>query len=196
MKWLLLTTLGLIGVTIVALCLLVLLVRHRLRLRHRVDPKVATGAPMTWLADPRAPARLHRRLARVGRTARTIAEDHRVARPLRRAVEQPPLVGVAEELREHAVRLDRELARAVHLPAEARRGALRRIAEAVVELEATAARLSSISTEVLTPPVLPTEEGDITEVAGQVRRLAEAHAALVAIDAEVGLAPTPAVGQR
>ena len=196
MKWLLLTTLGLLGVTIVALCLLVLLVRHRAQRRHRVDPKVACAAPITWLADPRAPARLHRRLARVGRVAGGIADDHRVAKRLRRPAEQPPLVGIAEDLRAQAVRLDHELARVALLPPTPRRPALARIAAAVAELEAAGTRLAAVSTEVRTPPVLPTEVGDITEVAGQVRRLAEAHAALLAVDAEVGLAPPSVIVQR
>ena len=32
---------------------LALLLRSRLRRRHRVHPKVRTDAPVTWLADPR-----------------------------------------------------------------------------------------------------------------------------------------------
>ena len=70
-----------------------------------VDPAVRTGAPITWLVDPRAPARLHRRLARVGTTVCTVAADHPGGaggrRPRRRfrRVEPSPLRSTADELR-------------------------------------------------------------------------------------------------
>ena len=98
MNWFLLSFLGTAGAIVVACCILVLLVRHRINRRHRVHPKVPTPAPLTWMADPRAAARLHRRLAKVGRTAGVVADDHRVPhKKLRRPVEQPPMVDLAEQ---------------------------------------------------------------------------------------------------
>lgn len=196
MKWLLLAFLGTTGVVLVALCILVLFVRGRLARRHRVDPKVATAAPLTWLADPRAPARLHRRLAQVGRIAAQIAEDHAPEKRRRRRPGEPsPIAAIALDLRAHAVQVDGEVARIGLLAAEARREPLRRLAIAVAELEGAATRLAALSTEVRTPPVLAREASDVTDLAGQVERLAAAHRALLAIDERNGLV-APSTAQR
>ncbi|WP_426572547.1 hypothetical protein [Aquihabitans sp. McL0605] len=197
MNWFLVTFLGTAGVIIVAACVAALFVRHRLRRRHRVHPKVATGAPITWLADPRPPARLHRRLAKVGRTAGAVADDHRIPQKrLRRPVEQPPMVELAEELRQQAVNLDHQLARTSQLPSGVRRSHLAELARSVSEAEFTCVRLVSVSTTVRTPAVLAggsrtDHAGDITNVAGQVERLAEAHRLLQQIDERSGLAAGP-----
>jgi hypothetical protein len=194
-RWFLVSTLGIIGTLIVLACIVVLLVRHRIARANRVDPKVATAAPTTWLADPRSPARLHRRLVRIGRAAEGVADDHRRGGRLRRSVEQPPIVDAAEALRAHAVRLDHALARTATLAPAARRGPLAELATAVADLEAAASRLVALSAEVLAPPVLPTEAADAIDVAGQIERLAAAHQALLEIDLANGLAPdTPVRG--
>ena len=73
MKWVLVWMLGGTMLVIAVACLVLLMARSRMRRRHRVDRKVATGAPLTWLVDPRSAARLHRRLARVGTVARGVA---------------------------------------------------------------------------------------------------------------------------
>lgn len=192
MKWLLLAFLGTTGVVIVACCLLALFVRGRLKRRHRVDPKVATAAPLTWLADPRAAPRLHRRLAHVGRLAGRVADDHRPAKRLgRRAPEAPPLVDVATALQAQAVALDARLARVALLAPAARRAALHEVEVAVGELERTAAQLAQLSTQVLTPPVLAWEAEGVVDLAGQVERLAAAHRALLELDERNGLVPAP-----
>jgi hypothetical protein len=180
-----------VGTLIVLACIVVLLVRHRIARRNRVDPKVATAAPTTWLADPRAAARLHRRLVRVGQAAATVIDDHGRSARFRRAPEQPPIVATAEAVRAHAVRLDHEVARSRVLAPGPRRDALHRLSAAVAELEATATRLVALSSEVLAPPVLASEAGDVTDLAGQVARLADAHRALLALDEANGLAPGP-----
>lgn len=196
MRWFLVSFLGLVGTMVVLACIVALLVRHRVRLRHRVDPKVATEAPASWLVDPRAPARLHRRLARVGRAASAVADDHRVARKLRRNVEQPRLVDLAEDLRAHAVRLDHEVARVAVLAPRARRAPLARLATATIQLEEAGIRLAALSAEVRTPPVLEHEAGDLLDVAAQIERLAEAHAALLALDEAAGLRTEPVTAPR
>ena len=181
--------LGWTGMMIVALCLAVLFVRHRVQRHNRVDPKVATPAPVTWLADPRAPARLHRRLARVGRTAAAVADHHRIpAKKLRKPGEQPQLVLLAEDLRRQAVNLDLQLARVAHLPASARRTRLSELSAAVTSAESACLQLHSISEHTSAVPVLTTEDADITNVAAQLERLAEAHRVLHQIDADAGLA--------
>lgn len=195
MNWFLLTFLGSVGAVIVALCVLVLFVRHRAQRAHRVDTKVATAAPLLWLADPREPARLHRRLAKVGHAAEAVADDHRVTRRLRRNPEQPPLVGVAGDLQRQAVRLDHELTRIALLPKPARRMPLATLAAAIAELEGAAARLVALSAEVRTPPVLASEAHDVIDVAGQIERLAEAHRVLLQLDADAGLV-APSTAQR
>jgi hypothetical protein len=175
-------------VLVVAACLVVLLVRHRLHLRNRVQPAVPTDAPLTWLVDPRSPARLHRRLTGVGRSARLVAARHRLpARRFRRAPEQPPMVALATELADRATRLDHEVARLARLAPAARREPLARAADAVAAMERAAVRLGEISDEVRAPRVLDLDHAGLLDVAGQLERLAEAHAALAEIDQAAGL---------
>jgi hypothetical protein len=200
-NWLLLSFLGTVGVIIVVTCVVALLVRHRFHLRHRVHPKVPTAAPVTWAADPRAPARLHRRLAKVGHTAGAVADDHRIpAKKLRKPVEQPAMVELAEELRQQAVNLDAHLARTAMLPSGVRRRQLFELASSVSAAELACVRLVSVSAQVRTTPVLAVDSdqadrgdhgdrGGITDLAGQVERLAEAHRVLQQLDADAGLAP-------
>jgi hypothetical protein len=190
-RWFLVSLLGIVGTLIVLACIVVLLVRHRISRRNRVDPKVATAAPATWLADPRTAARLHRRLVRAGRTAGAVAGDHRANGRFRRTSEQPPIVDAALALRAHAVRLDHEVTRAALLAPGPRRTALARVATAVDELETASTELVVLSAEILAPPVLATEADHAIDLAGQIRRLAEAHRALLDLDAANGLVPEP-----
>lgn len=196
MNWFLLSFLGTAGAIVVACCILVLLVRHRINRRHRVHPKVPTPAPLTWMADPRAAARLHRRLAKVGRTAGVVADDHRVPhKKLRRPVEQPPMVDLAEQLRLQAIQLDHQVARTASLPTTVRRAQLVQLSRSVAEAEHACVRLVSVSTQARTPAVLAHQAHgyvDITDVAAQVERLAEAHRILQQLDQGSGLAPAPA----
>ncbi|WP_421119768.1 hypothetical protein ACE2AJ_20835 [Aquihabitans daechungensis] len=194
MNWFLLSFLGTAGAIVVACCIVALFLRHRINRRHRVHPKIPTPAPLTWMADPRAAARLHRRLAKVGHTAGDVADDHRLPqKKLRRPVEQPEMVALAEELRRQAVNLDHQVARTAGLPSSVRRSHLSQLASSVAEAEFACVRLVSVSTQARTPSVLAHGSGvDITDVAGQVERLAEAHRILTRIDERSGLAPAPA----
>ena len=195
MNWFLLSFLGTAGAIVVACCIVALLVRHRINRRHRVHPKVPTPAPLTWMADPRAAARLHRRLAKVGRTAGVVADDHRIPqKKLRKPVEQPPMAELAEQLRLQAVQLDHQVARTASLPAAVRRTQLTTLSRSVAEAEHACVRLVAVSTHARTPSVLAHQvdgEVDITDVAGQVERLAEAHRILQQLDEGAGLAPAP-----
>jgi hypothetical protein len=49
----------------------------RLRRRNRLHPKVATMAPLIWLAHPGAPARMHRRLRAAIATASSCLQRRR-----------------------------------------------------------------------------------------------------------------------
>lgn len=190
MKWALLFALGGTGAVIVGLCIVALFVRHRINRRHRVDHTVPTDAPLTWLVDPRQPARLHRRLTRVGRTAIVVGDDHRPAtKRLRKREPDPPIVSVADDLRRQAVAIDQQLARLAVLAPRARHQPLLDLGRSVDELERAATRLLALSTEVRTPRTLDADHPGLLDVAGQIDRLAEAHEALLAIDAEQGLAP-------
>jgi hypothetical protein len=205
-NWFLLTFLGTVGAVIVACCIVALLIRHRINRRHRVHPKVPTPAPLTWLADPREAARLHRRLAKVGHTAGDVADDHRLPqKKLRRPVEQPEMVALAEELRQQAVNLDVQVARTASLPSSVRRQHLVHLARSVSEAEFACVRLVSVSAQARSHAVLAADAGgrgtggarttaatDITDVAGQVHRLAEAHRILQQLDEQAGLAPAAA----
>ncbi len=191
MNWFLLSFLGTTGAIVVACCIIALFLRHRINRRHRVDPKVPTPAPLTWMADPRAAARLHRRLAKVGHTAGDVADDHRLPqKKLRKAVEQPEMVSLAEELRRQAVNLDHRVARTAGLPSAVRRAHLAQLTGSVSEAEFACVRLVSVSVQAQTYSVLAHgTEVDITDVAGQVERLAEAHRILTQIDERSGLVP-------
>ena len=90
-EWLVVAVLAVFLLGTSLLCLVTLIARQRVQRRHRVDPAVPTEAPLTWMIDPRAPARLHRRLARVGDTATAVATDHQPRRRLRRPTEPSPL---------------------------------------------------------------------------------------------------------
>ena len=198
MNWFLLSFLGIAAAIVVAFCIVALFVRHRIHRHHRVHPKVPTPAPLTWMADPRAAARLHRRLAKVGHTAGDVADDHRLPqKKLRRSVEQPEMVSLAEELRRQAVNLDHQVARTAGLPGAVRRSHLAQLASSVAEAEFACVRLVSVSTQARTPSVLAHgSDVDITDVAGQVERLAEAHRILLQIDQRSGLAPASAPTQQ
>lgn len=198
MRWALLWFLSTTGVVIVALCLMILFLRSRIRRMHRVDPSIATTAPFTWLVDPRSPARLHRRLAAIGRLAAQVARDHgQTKRFARRNPEPTPLQAGAITLLATAVNLDHQLSRIAMLTPQARKAPLAQLAQAVSDLEKAAVQLEKVSAEVLAPPVLNTENDDITNIRAQLDRLAAAHKALNEIDQSNGLSEgqtRPAMG--
>ena len=193
MKWVLLWMLGGTGLVISVACLLLLLTRSRIRRHHRVDRRVATGAPLTWMVDPRSPARLHRRLARVGTVATSVTEEQQprrsVARSFGRRPELTPIASAAADLTAHAVAADRQLARIATLAPAARRAPLIELERHVAGLERAAGQLAALNAASLTPRVLAEDLAGITDVQGQLDRLAEAQRELDALDAGAGLAP-------
>lgn len=198
MKWALLFVLGSTGVIIVGLCIFALLIRNRYQHHHRVDPSIPTDAPLSWLADPRAPARMHRRLARVGTATSRVVDDHRPRGRLLRKVEPSPMQVAAVALRAQAVALDRQLHRLAVLSPGTRRPALAKVGRSVNEVEAACARLVTLSSEVIAPRGLAIDDADLADITGQVERLAEAHRELLAIDEAAGLTGPegPTVAER
>ena len=198
MKWALLFALGSTGAVIVALCILALLIRNRYQHHHRVDPSVPTDAPASWLADPRAPARLHRRLARVGTATSRVVEDHQPGIRRFRRVEPSPVQAAAVALRAQAVALDRQVTRLSVLTPGARRPALTDVARSVNEVERACAQLVTLSSEVMAPRGLALDDPTLVDITGQVQRLAEAHRELLALDDAAGLAGPdgPTVAER
>ncbi len=191
MEWFAVAGIAILIAVVTAICAAFALARHRLQRAHRVDPKVPSPAPASWLADPRTPARLHRRLTKVGRAAGAVADDHRVAAKRWRTVEQPPIVELALRLRAQAVGADHELARVALLPAGVRRPAMGELQHTVMDLEHAAARLVALSAEVRTPPRLAIEDAALFDVAAQIERLEQAHRELLEVDAANGLVPPP-----
>jgi len=175
------------------LCLMVLIARNRVHRRHRVDPAVPTEAPLTWLVDPRAPARMHRRLARVGTTTTTVVDDNLPVgrRSRRRRVEPPPLASTAQELRAQAVALDQQLARLAMLGSAARRGPLVELGRAIADVEAAGARLVALNTQVRAPRGLDTDDTTLSDITRRIDRLAQAHHELLDVDAENHLLERP-----
>lgn len=187
MNWFLVGFLGTSFAVVVAVCIVVLLARHRLNRHHRVDPRVATGAPLTWVADPRVAARLHRRLTKVGRTATLVLHDHTPPGRRLRRTEPSPIAAAALDLRSQAVAVDAQLSRLAVLAPGARRQPLAELGRAVADLEAATAHLVSVSATARAPSVLTGDGPDITDVRGQLDRLAEAHRELEALDGDAGL---------
>ena len=196
MNWALLFALGFTGAAIVAACMVILFVRHRLNRRHRVDPRVRTEAPLLWMVDPRTPAQLHRRLARVGTTATAVADDHRSPTRRFRKVEPSPMTDTAADVRAQAVALDQQLTRLALLSPKARRHPLIELSRSVAEVETATARLVALSTDLRTHRALPSDEPmaadqpTLTAIAAQMDRLARAHAELADLDRDAGLSTT------
>jgi hypothetical protein len=106
---------------------------------NRVASGRRSAAPLSWLASPRAPARLHRRLQRAVRVS-----DFAVGSLAPAAV---PLRDVARELVERAVGVDDWLVAAYGLHPQARRFRLAQLSDEVREIEMAAARLHQISAD-------------------------------------------------
>lgn len=192
MEWFLVAVLAILLFGTSLACLVLLLARNRVQRHHRVDPAIPTDAPLTWLADPRTPARLHRRLARVGTSVTSVIEDHQPRSRRRRRRETPSvLASTALDLRAQAVALDLQVSRIAMLASGARRGPMVDIARQVTEIEVAAARLLALSTQARAPRGLEGDDAGLAEVTQRVDRLAHAHHELLALDADAGLAETP-----
>ncbi|HEY4376455.1 MAG TPA: hypothetical protein VGM93_04825 [Acidimicrobiales bacterium] len=189
MAWFVLAVLGTVGGLIVVGGALVLLVRHRLHRRNRVDPTKPTAAPLHWLANPRTTAQLHRRLVRAARVADQAAEPWRPKGRKARRAAPPTLVAMADELRTQARALDEHLVRLLALPTATRIIALRSVYPAVADIEQAALQLSTLSADLATPRVLPDQQAGLADLGRRIEHLGQAHDKLRAIERDQGLVP-------
>ena len=173
------------------ICLALLMARSRVQQRHRVDPAIPTDAPLSWLVDPRTPARLHRRLARVGTLATTVADDHQPRGRRRRRSEPSLLANTATDLRAQAVALDLQVSRLALLTPGARRAPMVEVHRRVADVEAAASRLIALSTQARAPRGLDSDDSTLAEITQRVDRLAQAQEELLAIDADARLVERP-----
>lgn len=188
MKWFLLLTLGGTGAVIVTMCIVVLLVLHRLRRRNRVSPAQANDISLLWLVSPQSPARLHRRLVAATRSTQLVAARHRPAGRRARRSEIPTIVALCEQLEANAIALDSHLAFASRLSPSARRQVLAHLSPGVAEIERTAIRISMMSTEMRAPTVLAEHVDGINEMSNRLDALESARASLHELEAGAGLA--------
>lgn len=192
MEWFLVAVLAILLFGTSLACLALVLARSRVQRHHRVDPAIPTDAPLTWLADPRTPARLHRRLAKVGTSVTMVIDDHQPrSRRLRRRKEPSVLTTTALDLRAQAVAIDQQVSRLAVLTSGARRSPLAQAAQDVTEIEVAAARLLALSTQARAPRGLERDDAGLADVTQRVDRLAHAQAELLALDADAGLVETP-----
>jgi hypothetical protein len=143
-------------------------VRHRLRRRLRITPRVRSTAPTVWLVSPTAAARLHHRLRRVGASARAASTL------------DPALVALADELVVDAVRLEPAV---VAIARTGRTGATirRDVSVRVAELESIARHLTLLSTGAAGG------SGQAVRLQDRVAALAAAREELADIDLAAGL---------
>ncbi|HEX2574814.1 MAG TPA: hypothetical protein VHK88_00605 [Aquihabitans sp.] len=191
MEWILVGVLAALMAGITLVCIAALMARTRFHRYHRVDTAVPTDAPLSWLVDPRTPARLHRRLAKLGTTALAVASDHTPTGRKARKAEPTPIVRAAQDLCARAVALDRQVTRLATLAPAARRAPLLALDRAVADLEAAGAQLVALSAEVQAPARLPIDDPAHQEITQRVDRLAQAHRELLALDDHAGLVAEP-----
>jgi hypothetical protein len=113
----------------------------RLRRRNRVHPRVASAAPLSWLASPGRAARLHRRLRAAVAAAQFRPGPRRRRRHLMPAGRVHELV---TELVQEAVAVDDQLVQAALAPAAVRRHLLAMLETHVVHVECLARRLAAL----------------------------------------------------
>jgi hypothetical protein len=159
-----------------------------LRRRNRVVRNERSSAPLAWLCSPVAPARLHRRLRRAVLAAEAAARrDHSGA------------VGdLTSQLADEALLVDAELVRIGGLPRHARRRSLTEAARRTVTIEASAVRLSSLtSPSAQHAAARPSGAERLTE---RVDLLEAAHADVERLERELqnarAVVGAAAVGQR
>lgn len=192
MEWLVVGVIAALVLGSSLLCLLAVIFRQRLQRLHRVDPATPTDAPLTWMVDPRPPARLHRRLAKVGDATTKVVDDHTpTARRFRKTAPPDSIALVAGDLRDQAVALDLQLARLAVLATRARRQPLADLSAATTDAEAAAARLVAMSAQARAPRGLDSDASGLSDVTERIARLAQAHQDLIDLDADNRLVGQP-----
>lgn len=191
MRTMLLSALGALIVLFVTIAVLIAIYFARLKQRNRVDPDIETIAPLSWLSNPTAPARLHRRLHDA------IAPIHVPAKPSRRDGADGPFVDLQRALAARAVEVDRHVVLAARLSGKQRRGALRSLRTNVTEIERLSGRMVQLRQP--TRAQLPGAGGDapdpapdvLAELSNNLDLLENAHSELAEIERASGLVAEP-----
>lgn len=150
-----------------------LLLRHGLRKRNRVVADTASPTPISWLASPSAPARLHRRL----RAAVAVA-----------AATPSQLTGIEDvraDLTRRALELDRSLATAGRAKGPRRRNLLREVAAEIDDVDALAHRIDRLASRRDPSATLPGAQPEIDRLSEHLRTYEDAAEELAAIEREV-----------
>jgi hypothetical protein len=153
--------------------------------RNRINPRVQTAAPLTWLWRPGSAARAHRRLRRALRAAR-----HTIAHGARSGAGVDGLAECTDDLERHAVALDEQLVLASRFGPIIRRTMMGHLRADVSEVELLAAR---IATTVVARSALSEERvaDVVTRVTERLDALDAAHREISSLETRFRLPSSP-----
>lgn len=158
---------------ILAVVVAFLVARNRLRRRNRVVPYAATSVPLTWLASPATPARLHRRL----RDAVAIASGTPSG--------LDGLGQVRADVAERARQLDQRLTTVARSRGSRRRALIAEVAEETDQLEDIAHRIDHLASRGDRQVIGPGAQPEVERLAEQLTTYESAAEELAAIEREV-----------
>jgi hypothetical protein len=169
--------------------------RWTLRRRNRVVPSQASPAPVTWLAMPTQPARLHRRLQvavrvvrvhagmpdRPGRRARTLAAGTVAA--------SGTLAEMVQQLEAEAAALDHEITVVARAPRTVRRAHMVELNRRVLRVEQLAGRVAQMAVEDAVDALPPGDPAvaALDSLSEQLDALQAARAEVAAVEQRAGL---------
>jgi hypothetical protein len=158
------------GLMLASLALAVLWVRHRVRRRLRIAPRVRSAAPTTFVVSAGPAARFHRRLRRVSMEAQLAGRL------------DPALTGLADELIAEALALEPAVL-AVARGGRSRSVGRREIGAQIGELEGVGRRLSTLAAQASRA----TGDGGANRVRERLVAIEAARVELAEIDLHAGL---------
>lgn len=188
MKWALVAAVWIVIAVVFAIAGFVGMLRLRLRARHRINPKIATNTPYSWMLSPAAPARLHRRLAKAMAVARDSLERTRPPRGrLRRKPRPSPLDSLVQGLDREAVAIDQHLLLVSRLGGPERGRLLVHLDGQVRQVEHLAGRVAMLGVRAAAPIQLADGPTAIQEIESQVALLEQSRTELAELDRAQGL---------
>lgn len=177
--------LTLVFMTAVAALIIALSIRRLVR-RNKVTPDAAVAPPVSWLAHPSAPARLHRRL----RNAVAAARASVAAAP-----SAPRLADLATEMEQEAIALDHQLVAIARLPTSERKARLAPLVTGVGRIEHIASQISLHAAQSQAPLLTEGQPSALDDLATQLDLMEEARLEVARIEGEAGLRrPSPYEG--
>jgi len=187
---------------VVACVATVWFMRWKLRRRNRVVPSEPSPAPVTWLAMPSQPARMHRRLQVAVRVVRLHAglpdRPGRRARTLAPGASSATLAELVAQLEAEAAVLDRELTMVARAPRNARRALLVDLDRRVLHVEQLAGRVAQMAVDDA-GQALPAGDPAVAaldQLAQQLDALDHARAEVAAAERQAGLQEPPAAHRQ